>query len=640
MNDSSLAKVELTAIIIAFDKPIEYFANTVFSALYNLENVKELHVVIYGADERTGDISLQNIKLKLSQELTAFFPIKITRIWSRVGVGHTIDSILPIINTNAYIIVEEGTIVCDDINNERIKAFVQSDDESVALQHFNKPRTEDDTLNMFNIPTNIVLGKKESGLCWRPFFIHSQITLPADFIEQWKDVVDRTYNRVIYGIGSWIFYSAFTANQIVITELSSIERLPLNHLQFVKLIDKIIKDKKYEIYKKFIPKEEKTYIYDKIIRLVLVRATSDENLFVWLSSWIYIRKFNTKLMVVIPDNVSVSEETTKLINRLSGKIISVPGRGYEEDMQKAIDFCYTKYHDWRVVIGFTDKMIPKVKDILKFYIFEDAFACNDIDNSKLDLSTFVINENLYSKIRHNKHRLSDGVLFNLKTANVLFKGIFNIEANKFDYLVSENDSMFQEDSVDNQDVIFISPFYRSDPAVLISSLMQQSCTGWKLILVHDGPYEEMDKLINQYKNERIIFCNTPKRHNDFGHSCRNFVIKNYLNSTPGKYVVITNDDNYYAPGFIELMTNSFTPNTIASYCDMIHNYSEWECIQTNLTYAHIDCGCFMLLKEKLLDSKVLFDTHFAADWSYINAIMGIYGAENITKVKKVLFVHN
>src|SRR5215217_2141977 len=88
--------------------------------------------------------------------------------------------------------------------------------------------------------------------------------------------------------------------------------------------------------------------------------------------------------------------------------------------------------------------------------------------------------------------------------------------------------------------------------ILIHSIMAQTIQNFRLLILHDGPDERMHSLLIRYQNEfpdRMRFMFTEKRYNDYGHSLRDLGIK----EADGEFILITNDDKYYSPQFIEFM---------------------------------------------------------------------------------------
>jgi len=70
-------------------------------------------------------------------------------------------------------------------------------------------------------------------------------------------------------------------------------------------------------------------------------------------------------------------------------------------------------------------------------------------------------------------------------------------------------------------VIFVSPIYNSFP-VLAVSLIEQTYENWELLIVHEGPQDDIGEIGKSIieSDKRIRFIETDKRANDWGHTPR------------------------------------------------------------------------------------------------------------------------
>ena len=188
-------------------------------------------------------------------------------------------------------------------------------------------------------------------------------------------------------------------------------------------------------------------------------------------------------------------------------------------------------------------------------------------------------------------------------------------------------------------VLFIAPIYNYYP-ILVHALQSQTHDNWELLLVHDGPNDlGLAATVAAFNDERIDYSGTALRHNDWGHSLRRGALERIAQEKSGDYIVVTNADNYYAPGFISLMLNAFEDDTVAVYCDAVHSHRGWAHLDTSISLRSIDCGCVMVRREEALTIGWT-STEFAADWVYIDALASAYGLDRFLKVQRPLFVHN
>lgn len=186
-------------------------------------------------------------------------------------------------------------------------------------------------------------------------------------------------------------------------------------------------------------------------------------------------------------------------------------------------------------------------------------------------------------------------------------------------------------------VSFICPAYNSYPFI-INSLLQQTHQNWKLYLIHDGPNETgIREQVERFNDDRIVYSETTVRSENWGHTIRS----EWLHKVEGEYVVITNQDNYHTPVFIEYMLRGFKDGIIATYCsDMVHSYKAWQIIPCSLRRGYLDCaGVMMRTKDAQLVGWHDVTSH-SADWFFFEALIKKYGAASFAQVKGCLLIHN
>lgn len=189
-------------------------------------------------------------------------------------------------------------------------------------------------------------------------------------------------------------------------------------------------------------------------------------------------------------------------------------------------------------------------------------------------------------------------------------------------------------------VIFIAPVYEYDP-ILVPALQLQGHEDWQLLLVHDGPNRQgLSERLRKLADPRVRYYETAERINDWGHSLRALALENIAEEPiEGDYVVITNGDNYYCPGFTEQMLAAFDDDAVGVYCRMSHSHRRWALVESRLDFQFIDCGCVMTRRSAVLE--VGWQSRaFEADWVFISDLVARYGQARFRKLETVLFVHN
>lgn len=186
-------------------------------------------------------------------------------------------------------------------------------------------------------------------------------------------------------------------------------------------------------------------------------------------------------------------------------------------------------------------------------------------------------------------------------------------------------------------VVFICPAYNDYPYI-IHSLQQQTHKNWKLYLIHDGPNNTgLKKQVELINDSRVNYFETKARSENWGHSIRS----EWLQKVTGDYVVITNQDNYHMPVFIEYMLRGFTGNAIATYCsDMVHSYKAWQIIPCSMRRGYVDCAGVMMRLSSAKEVGWHDVTSHSADWFFFEAVIKQFGINSFIKVKGCLLSHN
>jgi len=160
-------------------------------------------------------------------------------------------------------------------------------------------------------------------------------------------------------------------------------------------------------------------------------------------------------------------------------------------------------------------------------------------------------------------------------------------------------------------------------------------------MMHDGPNSTgLEEQVAQFDDPRVKLVITEERKKDeggyFGHHLRALAIKEHVNKT--NFIVHTNCDNYYVPGFCEIMLRAWNPGVYGIVCDCLHNYIKWDLMKVSLKRSKVDCGCLMIRAS--IAKKVGWPgRRHEADWDYLFACTRKHGPK-ILHVHKPLFIHN
>lgn len=187
---------------------------------------------------------------------------------------------------------------------------------------------------------------------------------------------------------------------------------------------------------------------------------------------------------------------------------------------------------------------------------------------------------------------------------------------------------------------FIIPTYKSvDNLILIlQSLIVQTNSNWKAHVVIDGNTDIFDDIKVFYKNDnRIKFTNIDGPNNDLGHTPRNYG----LQQATEEWVVMTGDDNYYIPTFVNEILTAIDDDTKFIYCDMIHNGYDYKLFNCHHSSHNIDIGN-MIMKSEFAKQLKLDRTRLDADGVMCGEYITKFCLEdsNIKKINSILYVHN
>jgi GT2 family glycosyltransferase len=176
--------------------------------------------------------------------------------------------------------------------------------------------------------------------------------------------------------------------------------------------------------------------------------------------------------------------------------------------------------------------------------------------------------------------------------------------------------------------------------ILIHSLKVQTSNDFILTVYHDGYDQEMSELFLLYKEKYPEFFDyrfSELRYNDWGHSLRATAIM----EAKSPYLLITNDDNYYCPTFVEEMLSKIQEDeSDIVICDMLHSHFGYKkYFRTFPKSESIDIGAIICRTE--LAQKVGWkDKGFGGDGTYCEDLLYSQPKIKVSKVKKTLFVHN
>jgi hypothetical protein len=165
--------------------------------------------------------------------------------------------------------------------------------------------------------------------------------------------------------------------------------------------------------------------------------------------------------------------------------------------------------------------------------------------------------------------------------------------------------------------------------LFLLSMRRQRYVNWELIAVTDGPNPDAKNLVAGFNDPRMRLIETEKMLGRWGHPYR----QRGLDACRGDYVGISNDDNYYVPGYIEQMVFALEHNEAdLAICQTLHNYSGWQ-----VTGAGGDLGCW-IAKKSLVEKCQWPGNEFDSDQAHLKMLQS--SASKAIVVSRPLFIHN
>lgn len=398
----------------------------------------------------------------------------------------------------------------------------------------------------------------------------------------------------------------------------------------------------------------------------------EENLSKWLGIWGKCKTSGHELVVIHTAPNAESAERFKSISEEHGvKYIKRKNQGF--DIGSFQDICKKRLagfsSEYDYLIWHPDDIFPVSEDFIDKYL--DPFKFPNVGISCYEISTevrphvrtvgFCIKHALLDKLvfpadpimtkdqcyvfeHRGPNSLYDQVT---KTGNSVVQiaplessPMWDMDHRRYLNRDSEMSSKWGFPMPTNKVIVICPTFEESDKyPIICASMLSQTYQEWELYLVHNGPLNK--SYAGHYKDPRIHVIESLPAKGTWGHPIRKeYIEKVSSGEIQGDYVLITNGDNYYMPVFLERMVAGIKSgsDTVAVYCDLIHNGHKYEVLKAQLKYTMIDCGAVMIRKDFV--SVGWNDMSHSSDWTFFDAIIKRHGAHRWKKIPGVLFVHN
>jgi len=185
-------------------------------------------------------------------------------------------------------------------------------------------------------------------------------------------------------------------------------------------------------------------------------------------------------------------------------------------------------------------------------------------------------------------------------------------------------------------------YHRAIPLrILIDSFLVQTDSRWELNIIHDGKApQDVKDVIALYNDPRIIYTKTKKVNGLWGHPNRSAMLQS-IKASPKDFILMTNDDNYYVPIFVQTFLGQETPRIGLIFCNTVHSYMGYNVLQTRVAENYIDMGSFVVRAD--VAKKVGFNhKHLSADGRYAIECADYCRAKKlmIVQINRPFFIHN
>jgi hypothetical protein len=421
-----------------------------------------------------------------------------------------------------------------------------------------------------------------------------------------------------------------------------------------------------------------------------------KNLKRWLEIWEKLNPENAELRIIHNVHPENNRENFSAIVGNRKNVKYIPRMNIGMDIGAFQDVCGNRLqgfdNNFEFLIWFTDDTMPIKNNFIDVYLrhFENplvGLTCYEISpqiKKHVRTTGFCLRIQTLFKIKFEVHQIktkqdcyqfehrSEKNLMNqiismgltvLQIAPIKSSPVYDTEGGGMQWVDRSKEFLRQwQFEMPPSKVVIIAPAFLKYPTIA-ASMLNQTYENWELHLVHAGPAPHD---YPKFKDERIKFFATSSNRKNFGHPIRfDWLNKVKAGEIVCDYVVVTNDDNYHVPHFLEKLIKPLDQdqNLIGSYCSMIvHNYQggpEYEPDERQSKnmreLGHIDDGYgiinvkpeigFIDVAGVVLRSEIAGKTGWnslrhSSDWDYINtAVMNNGGWNKMKKVFGSLVVH-
>lgn len=165
------------------------------------------------------------------------------------------------------------------------------------------------------------------------------------------------------------------------------------------------------------------------------------------------------------------------------------------------------------------------------------------------------------------------------------------------------------------------------------AMERQTYPNWEVIATVESSERlvttDWQSVLQRWGEDRLALIMADGARERWGHLHR----QKALDACKGQYVGMSNDDNYYVPGYLsQLVLALETAESDLAVCPMLHSYAGWQQVDHGA-----DLGCW-LARRSLVEQVKWPDAEFDADRRFLAAMQE--KTDKVTLMSRPLFVHN
>lgn len=162
------------------------------------------------------------------------------------------------------------------------------------------------------------------------------------------------------------------------------------------------------------------------------------------------------------------------------------------------------------------------------------------------------------------------------------------------------------------------------------SMRRQRYENWELVAVTDGLNPAAVEVSYAFDDPRLRLLQMPEPRGYWGHPYRQVGIE----IARGEWIGLSNDDNYYAPGYLEQMVyRGEQDGADVVLSEILHSYHGWQVVT-----AGSDLGAF-LARRSIVQQVTWPGVNFDADQVYVRQLCEA-AKGRVTVLRRPLFVKN